>query len=136
MNASAFFQPRTGLALLVSFACIALAGCGQTRPDTTAPEALSQALTETRLDERALETCRASGTTPVAALDSNPSAAMEIQGTARSFEEYDYSLPDPSLSYVAICIYDASEIDGLAPDMKYMTMWETEWDGSGILVAW
>lgn len=133
----AFSLRRSLLAAAASgaFVVAGLTGCGS-RDGGQPPGIVQEAIDSQRLDQRAAETCTSGGVPPIAAFDSNASTIRGIPESETLADGFERSLPAYGEAYVAVCIYDATEIPGLDSGLNFFVLWETEWEGTAVLAAW
>jgi hypothetical protein len=128
-------QRALPLAAILVCTILGLAACSNGNA-AQPPRILSEALDSTRLDHRAVSTCTSGGVPPIAAVDSDASTIRALSPGEPLADEFDRYLPANGGEYVAVCVYDADEVQGLDNRLEYFVMWETEWAGSGVLAAW
>jgi hypothetical protein len=88
-----------------------------------------------RLDERAVATCKASAAPLLAAIDSSAGDVGRLGMTYELVDDLELGAQDGD-DYVAICAFDATEIDALRDDITVYSLWQSEMHGSGVLAAW
>jgi hypothetical protein len=125
---------RAILAAVLLVCALAGTGCGPSAA-TGRPPILMDAIESTRLDARAVATCRAVATPLLAAIDSS---AGEVRRLGSAYDLADDLELDglADNEYVAVCAFDVSQADGLRDGLTVFTIWQKDGYGSGEFAVW
>jgi hypothetical protein len=106
-----------------------------------ASELLSSATANSTLDRRAVEECNSSlsGYPLLAAVDSTVSEVHSVGDQVETVPGWDDALPASAENYAAICIFDATDVQGIRGNPDLIAFWvsqDSTTGGSGIITAW
>lgn len=124
---------RVGFAALGLLVAVGLVGCWPA--NTEVPPEVRRAVEAGRMDPDATQICSLGDVTLVAALDSSLEQLIAWGDEFRLSPDYEEYLPVEA-DDVAVCIFDARDIDALSDSLTYFGIWDTPGSGQGSLLAW